>query len=115
MSKGKYSPALTDEHIGRGYEAYCYNADGNIPPEWTLEMKEAGETYDTRIHFGYYDADGYDSYGYSAFDINGNYVGLQEGIDRWGYTEMDYLQMDDDEFILLRNEPIVPLIRKPAI
>jgi hypothetical protein len=98
MSKGKYSPALTRKHCDRPYTAYCYNANKQIPPEWTLEMKERGEIYDTRIHFGNYDEDGYDSYGYSAFGRDGNYIGIGEGIDRWGYTEWDYLRMTDDEF-----------------
>lgn len=113
MSKGKYSPSLNRYHLNQGYENYCYNADGNIPPEWTLEMKEAGEVYNTRLYFGNYDSEGYDSYDYSAFNENGDYVGMQNGIDRWGYTEEDYLEMDDDDFNWLSNEPIVPLIRKP--
>lgn len=98
MSKGKYSPALTDKDCGRPYTDYCYNADKQIPPEWTREMKERGELYDPRLHFDNYDEDGYDSYGYSAFDADGNYIGPGEGIDRWGYTEMDYLGMSNDEF-----------------
>lgn len=98
MSKGKYSPSLTRKDVGRPYTDYCYNADKQIPPEWTLEMKERGEEYDTRLYFGNYDENGYDSYGYSAFDADGNYVGIGEGIDRWGYTEWDYLAMSDDDF-----------------
>lgn len=93
MSKGKYSPALTRKDVDRAYADYCYNADRQIPPETWAD----GE-YDTRLHFGNYDEDGYDSYGYSAFDADGNYIGPGEGIDRWGYTEMDYLNMSDDEF-----------------
>jgi len=93
MSRGKYSPALSFKDANRPYTDYCYNADGQIPPETWAE----GE-YDTRTHFGNYDENGYDSYGYSAFDIDGNYIGIGEGIDRWGYTEMDYLTMSDEEF-----------------
>ena len=94
MSKGKYSPALSRADANRPYTAYCYNADRQIPPAlWHV----AGD-YDTRTHFANYDENGYDSYGYSAFDIHGNYIGIGEGIDRNGYTEMDYLGMSDDEF-----------------
>lgn len=98
MSKGKYSPALTRKEANHPYTDYCYNADKQIPPEWTLEMHDAGMTYDERLYMGHYDENGYDSYGYSAFDSNGNYAGSGYGIDRWGYTEMDYLSMSDDEF-----------------
>ena len=93
MSKGKYSPALTRKDIARPYSEYCYNSDKQIPPETWAE----GE-YDARIHLGNYDENGYDSYGYSAFDANGNYNGIGEGIDRWGYTELDYLMMSDEMF-----------------
>ncbi len=98
MSKGKYSPSLTRDDVNRPYSDYIYNADKQIPPNWTLEMKEDGEEYDCRLYYGGYDENGYDSYGYSAFDVNGNYIGIGEGIDRWGYTEWDYLEMSDDEF-----------------
>lgn len=98
MSKGKYSPALTRADVARPYTDYCYNADKQIPPEWTLEMKERGEVFDTRLYFGNYDENGYDSYGYSAFDADGNYVGCGDGVDRLGYTEWDYLAMSDEEF-----------------
>lgn len=94
MSQGKYSPALTRKDVDRPYSDYRYNADKQIPPETWAE----GE-YNTRTHFGNYDEDGYDSYGYSAFDIHGNYVDIGQGIDRWGYTEDEYLSMSTDEFI----------------
>lgn len=94
MSKGKYSPSLTSAHCARGYEAYCYNAYGKIPADWKAENAE----YDTMLHFGDYDEEGFDSYGYSALDANGYYVGPGNGIDRWGYTEDQYLCMSDDEF-----------------
>lgn len=98
MSKGKYSPSLTRAHCDRGYEAYCYNADKQIPLEWNLEMRDAGMEFDARLYMASYDDEGYDRYGYSAFDADGNYVGECNGIDRWGYTEMDYLSMSDEEF-----------------
>lgn len=95
MSKGKYSPSLTRKMID-GESAYIYNADGQIPPSVTPDLK-----YDTRRDFPNYDQEGYDSYGYSAFDSDGNYVGIGDGVDRWGYTEMDYLLMSDEEFLSL--------------
>ena len=92
MSKGKYSPA--PGKTGRGFDAYCYNADKQIPPECGPD-----EEYDTRTHFTNYDEDGFDYYGYSAFDSDGNYVGIGDyGIDRWGYSENDYLMMSNDEY-----------------
>jgi len=45
-----------------------------------------------------YDSEGYDSYGYSGVDQDGNYVGCGNGIDRLGYTEMDYLSMSQDDW-----------------
>lgn len=98
MSQVKYSPALSFVDANRPYSAYCYNADGQIPPEWTIEMKESGEIYDPRLHCDMYDENGRDCYGYSAFDANGNYVGGGMGVDAWGYTEMDYLGMSSDFF-----------------
>ena len=95
MSRGKYSPALTREMIDAPYSSYVYNSLGEIATKWN---KDSGEAYDERKHFGNYDADGYDSYGYSGLDADGNYVGIGEGIDRWGYTEMDYLNMSEEEF-----------------
>ena len=94
MSQGKYSPALSREDAERPYTDYCYNADKQIPPETWAE----GE-YDQRTHFANYDENGYDSYGYSAFLADGTFIGLGQGIDRWGYTEDEYLTMSTDEFI----------------
>lgn len=96
MSRGKYSPSLTREMIDN--EDYSFNAYSEVPAPWSIEMRERGDTYDERIHFGNYDSDGYDSYGYSGFSRDGKYIGIGSGIDRWGYTEMDYLTMDYDEW-----------------
>jgi hypothetical protein len=95
MSRGKYSPALNREMIDARDDSYVYNIYSEVAPEWN---KDNGEVYDQRKHLGHYDADGYDRYGYSGLDASGNYVGIGEGIDRWGYTEMDYLAMDDEDF-----------------
>lgn len=89
MSKGKYSPSLTREHLDRPYRDFCYNADRAIP---------VGDEDDTRTGLANYDAEGYDSYGYSAFGEDGEYIDIGMGVDRWGYTEMEYIVMDDDEF-----------------
>ena len=48
--------------------------------------------------FTNYDDGGYDSYGYSAFDWEGNYVGIGGGVDRNGYTENEYLCMSDEQW-----------------
>lgn len=48
--------------------------------------------------FPHYDHEGFDSYGYSAFNSEGKYVGIGQGIDRNGFSENDYLAMSDDEF-----------------
>jgi len=94
MSKGKYSPSLTRGMISSwDANTFIYNADRQLPPE---TWEEGG--YNSRLHLAHYDKEGYDSYGYSAFDDDGNYIGIGEGIDRWGYTEWDYLAMTDSEF-----------------
>lgn len=91
MSRGKYSPRCP--HANTDYE-FKYNADGKIPPSYT----PGKDVYDTRLHFDNYDEEGFDRYGYSAFDADGNYVGIGDGIDRLGNTEDDYMRMTDEEF-----------------
>ena len=94
MSRGKYSPTLNQRLI---HADYIYNAYGQIPPELPDDAEERKRVYDEKIHFPNYDSEGFDSYGYSAFDEKGMiYLGIGEGVDRNGYTEFDYLQMDDD-------------------
>lgn len=94
MSKGKYSPTIYATLSGRtDCGPFTYNAKGEIPPATWEEGK-----YDTEVHFGNYDKDGFDSYGYSAYDADGKYVGIGDGVDRTGYTEMEYLCMSDDQF-----------------
>lgn len=92
MSKGKYSPNLPTAN--KGYDYFDRNCYGNLPPAYD---HAAGE-YDVKLHFANYDFEGYDIYGYSAFDRNRIYVGGGNGIDRNGYTEMEYLFMTDEEF-----------------
>lgn len=92
MSKGKYSPALTREMIiARNENTFIHNCRGEVAP---LEYAD----YDDLLHFADYDSEGYDSYGYSAWLKDGGFAGHGNGIDRWGYTEMEYLFMTDEEF-----------------
>lgn len=91
MSQGKYSPAL----IVKPCDFNCY---GKPPAPWTKEIQESGVEYDEKTMFANYDEDGFDRYGYSAFDSDGKYVGIGNGIDRRGYTEFEYLVMSPEDF-----------------
>ena len=94
MSTGKYSPICP--HAGEpGWDAYKFNCYGETPAEWSKEIAETGVEYDQKTMFDIYDDEGFDSYGYSAFDAHGTYLGIGSGIDRYGYTEMDYLTGGD--------------------
>lgn len=92
MSRGKYS--LAYKHWPDDYE-YKYTRDKKLPELWTKEMIDAGATFDPAIHCDGYDEEGYDRYGYSAYDEDGEFVGDGDGIDRAGWTEMDYLTLKD--------------------
>lgn len=89
--RGKYSPNLPT--ADKPYEYFDRNAYGHIPPAYVL----GEDVYNEALHFADYDPDGYDVYGYSAFDEDGDY-GL-DGIDRNGMTEKEYVVMSDDEFL----------------
>lgn len=91
MGIGKYSPYCPHAKEP-GWGAYKFNCYGEVPVEWHNEAAATGVNYDEKTMFDSYDNEGFDSYGYSAFDIEGNYVGAGNGVDRFGYTEMDYLQ-----------------------
>ena len=95
MSRGKYSPILPQ---GKQYIHNCY---GQTPAPWSKEIAESGIHYDELTMFDDYDDEGYDRYGYSCFDANGEYAGTGGGVDRAGYTENDYLAMSDDEWFNL--------------
>ena len=90
MGVGKYSP-LCPHADEPGWDAYKFNCYGEVPVEWNKEVADSGVVYDEKTMFDNYDDEGFDSYGYSAFDADGNYVGIGNGIDRYGYTEMEYL------------------------
>lgn len=92
MSKGKYSPRLPNRN--KGYDFFDRNCFGNPPVPYNVDI----DTYDEQIHFANYDPEGFDSYGYSAFDADGNFVGVGNGVDRLGYTEYNYMCMSDDYF-----------------
>ncbi len=92
VSRGKYSPNLPEG------KQYVYNCYGQLPAPWTIDVRAAGVQYDEKTMFANYDDEGYDSYGYSCFDQDGNYVGIGSGVDRNGYTEYEYMCMDDDTF-----------------
>jgi hypothetical protein len=86
MGTGKYSPLCPHAHED-DWGAYAYNCYGEVPPAYD---HAAGE-YNQKLHYDNYDDEGFDSYGYSCFDADGEYVGCGNGVDRYGYTEMDYL------------------------
>lgn len=90
MSTGKYSPLCPHAHES-GWGAYQFNCYGEVPAEWNQELCDSGVEYDSKNMFDDYDDEGFDSYGYSAFDAQGNFVGHGQGIDRYGYKENDYL------------------------
>ena len=92
MSRGKYAPNLP-----RGKE-FIYTCFGQPPMAWTKALADIGATYNEQTMFDNYDDEGFDSYGYSAFDRMGNYVGIGSGIDRNGYSEYEYLCMSDNEW-----------------
>jgi hypothetical protein len=93
MSRGKYS-VLACKHWPAGY-VYKYNCYGNIPEPWGKKEIESGIKYNSQTMLDGYDEDGFDRYGYSAFDLDGNFVGHGEGVDREGWTEFDYLTLQD--------------------
>lgn len=90
MGIGKYSP-LCPYANESGWDRFKFNCYGEEPAEWNQDIHDSGVEYDTKTMFVDYDDEGFDSYGYSAFDIKGNFVGHGRGIDRYGYTEDDYL------------------------
>lgn len=96
MSRGKYSPNLPRN------KEFIYNCYGKAPAEWAgisaAGVVSAASSYDEKTMFINYDDEGYDRYGYSAFDSDGNYAGIGSGVDRNGYTELEYLRMSAEEF-----------------
>ena len=92
MSRGKYSPNLPQG------KQFVYNCFGQPPAPWSKAMADIGATYNEQTMFANYDDEGYDSYGYSAFDSEDNYVGIGNGVDRNGYTEYEYLCMPDEQW-----------------
>lgn len=85
MSRGKYSVLA---YVDKGN--YSFTPKGLAP-----EPIRPGESYDPKRHLGGFDDEGYDMYGYSCYDRQGNWVGDGNGVDRAGWTEMDYLTLQD--------------------
>lgn len=85
MSRGKYSLAYQDEPLG-------YNSKGSTPVTYERDNKDPEHYALTCTSF---DIDGFDSYGYSCYDKSGKYLGDGRGIDRAGWTEDDYLTLQD--------------------
>lgn len=99
MSKGKYSPTVWSRNNNDQTDVvFDRNAKGEVPAEWNKTVAQCGVKYNEETMFGNYDSQGFDSYGYSACLADGTFVGCGSGVDRNGYTEMEYLCMSDDEF-----------------
>lgn len=91
MSRGKYSPNCPH---GNDHYSFVFNCYGKL----ALPFDGGDVVYDQKTHFPNYDNEGFDSYGYSCFSLEGEYLGIGCGVDRNGKTETDYLLMTDDEF-----------------
>lgn len=102
MGVGKYSPILPN--VKEDYTFFRFNAYGKEPEPWTKEVEASGVVFDEKTMLANYDPEGYDSYGYSAFDVNGDYVGIGQGVDRDGMTEDDYLFEYIDELRRMDRE-----------
>ena len=61
----------------------------------TKENIKGVHKYNEETMFDNYDKQGFDRYGYSAFDNKGTFVGVGNGVDRDGYTEEDYEQEEE--------------------
>ena len=57
------------------FDFYRFNCYGEEPAPWTQEIADSGVQFDEKTMYGQYDPEGFDGYGYSAFDKDGNYVG----------------------------------------
>ena len=90
MSRGKYSPWCYNNR--QKDTEYIYNCYGEVPAIWDKD------NYDEKLMFENYDSEGFDSYGYSAFELDGTYAGIGSGVDRYGYTENQYISMTDEYF-----------------
>lgn len=90
MSRGKYSPWCYNNR--QKDTEYIYNCYGEVPAIWDKD------NYDEKLMFEIYDSEGFDSYGYSAFELDGTYAGIGSGVDRYGYTENQYISMTDEYF-----------------
>jgi hypothetical protein len=102
MTRGEYSPSLWSQQRPPDYDRskdYIYNCYGEIPPERPSDSS----LYDEKLHMSGYDYAGFGEYGYSGFNSEKNYIGFSNGVDRWGYTELDYMSMTEDDYEDLIN------------
>ena len=86
MTIGKYSPAVGKENKYYEDREFVHNAKGQRGPF----VFDKG-SYNQEDHFANYDHEGFDFYGYSAYDSDGKFVGVGNGVDKFGYTEDDYM------------------------
>lgn len=101
MSRGKYSPNCP--HSNSEYD-FKYNCFKKLPDAWNSEVTASGVGLNLKTMFPNYDEEGFDSYGYSAFDAEGNYAGIGLGVDRLGYTEDEYLCMSEEDFAYISSK-----------
>lgn len=87
---GKYSPTL---NLRKCPAVFTFNAKG----EEAVTPSDSTE-YDEETMFGDYDAEGFDSYGYSAYDKDGMFVGTGNGVDRLGCYAEDYIYFDEPDW-----------------
>jgi hypothetical protein len=91
--QGKYSPNIPQSLKKASISFFRFNAKGQIRVHEPYNVN-----YNQETMFGNYSKDGFDRYGYSAYDKDGKYVGSCEGVDRNGITETEYMLMDEIEF-----------------
>mgnify|MGYP003125919602 CR=1 FL=1 len=87
MGRGKYS--LVYKYTEKGF-----NSKGMKPEIYDPQKSKVNPEHYV-LSSDHFDSDGYDHYGYSCYDRQGKFVGDGEGIDRAGWTEMDYLTLQD--------------------
>ena len=79
-----------------GYD-FKYNCFKQNPAPWNLEVAASGVAYDEKTMFANYDEEGFDNYGYSAFDADGNYD-FGSGVDLVGRSNIKKNSMDENDF-----------------
>ena len=93
MSIGKYSPIINKNFV------YEYNVYGNVPASIVDDF-----SYNEALNSSECDHEGFDSYGYSAFNADGDFVGIGNGVDRIGNTQEEY-ENNPDFYFDVRDNP----------